>query len=230
MLGIIGAMELETKKLCARLENPVFETVSGIKIACGKISGRDVVIAQCSEGKVNAAVAAQTLIMKYKADSIINTGVAGGLSDEMKIADIAVATGAVEHDFDVTPLGYKKGEVCNLGTVEIPCDKEIAQLLYECAALLPDTKVFKGIAASGDQFINSSEMQNSLRREFGAICAEMEGAAIAHVCFLNKVPCGILRAISDKADDDSDMDFPAFAQIASDKTVDVILNYIKEMR
>lgn len=230
MLGIIGAMEIETNKLCARLDNPVFETISGIRIACGTIFGKDVVIAQCSEGKVNAAIAAQTLILKYKTDGIINTGVAGGLLPEMKIADIAVATGAVEHDFDVTPLGYKKGEVCNLKTVEIPCDAEVSGLLYECAATLHDTNVFKGIAASGDQFINSSETQKYLHDEFDAVCAEMEGAPIAHVCFLNKVPCGILRAISDKADDDSNMDFPTFARLASDKTVDVLLKYIKEMR
>ncbi len=227
MLGIIGAMEVETKALCSMLENAREAVYSGIKYTKGTIYGKDVVVAQCGEGKVNSAIAAQTMILMYNTDEIINTGVGGGLHPQMNVCDIAVADSVVQHDFDLTPLGYKPGFITNVNNVYISCSKKLSEKLYGYAKDLDNTNAFKGVIASGDQFINSTEKQKQLNNDFNAICTEMEGASIGQVCYLNGVDFCVLRAISDKADDDSNMDFKEFVEIACAKTVAILTSYIK---
>lgn len=229
MLGIIGAMEVETAALCNMLENAEEAVISGITFTKGTLYNKPVVVAQCSEGKVNSAIAAQTMILIYKVTKIINTGVGGGLLNEMNVCDIAVAHSVVQHDFDLTPLGYEAGYITNLEKAFIPCNAEMCEKLYHYASQLEGTNAFKGVIASGDQFINSSEKQKQLRADFNAICTEMEGASIGHVCYLNNVDFCILRAISDKADDDSNMDFKEFVEKACEKTVSILTNYIKNV-
>lgn len=229
MLGIIGAMEVETKTLCGMLEMAETKVYSGMTFTKGTLYNKDVVVVQCNEGKVNSAIAAQTMILIYKVDKIINTGVGGGLLDQMDVCDIAVAQNVVQHDFDLTPLGFDKGRITNLSDVYIPCNKEMADKLYGYAKNLDNTNAYLGVIASGDQFINSTEKQKQLNTDFNAICTEMEGASIGQVCYLNNIDFCVLRAISDKADDDSNMDFKEFVEKACEKTVSILTSYIKEM-
>ena len=229
MLGIIGAMEVETVTLCGMLENAQTKVISGIKFTEGILYNKPVVVSQCNEGKVNSAIAAQTMILIYKADKIINTGVGGGLLPEMNVCDIAVAQSVVQHDFDLTPLGYEPGYITNVGNVYIPCNSNMCDSLYTYAAQIENTKAFKGVIVSGDQFINSSTKQKQLQNDFNAICTEMEGASIGQVCYLNNVDFCVLRAISDKADDDSNMDFKEFVEKACEKTVSILTSYIKNV-
>ena len=105
MIGIIGAMQIEVDAICEKMTEKTKETVSGIDFYVGKLCGRDVVIARCGIGKVFAAICAQTMIIKFNADIIINTGVAGSLDSRLNIKDLAVSVGCVEHDMDTSALG-----------------------------------------------------------------------------------------------------------------------------
>ena len=169
-------------------------------------------------GKVNAAICAQTMILTYKPDIIINTGVAGSLSNELGICDVAVATDVVQHDMDTSPLGDPVGLISGINLVKIPCDIVAAQQLYNCAVSLGGNCKL-GTIASGDQFLNSDEEKVRIVNNFGAIAGEMEGASIGHVSYVNGTPFAILRVISDNASGESNMDYPKFCQIAAEKSI-----------
>lgn len=228
MIGIIGAMDVEIKGLIANMQITEERVVSKIKFYKGLLQNKDVVIAKCNPGKVNAAICAQTMILLYNVDAIINTGVAGGLSKELNICDVAIADKVVQHDMDTTPLGDPIGFISGLNIVEIPADKKICTLLRECAANCENTKVITGTIASGDQFLNSSEVKEKIVSSFGAIAGEMEGASIGHVAYANNVPFCVLRVISDNADGESDMDFPQFCNLAAEKSIKICIDFVKQ--
>ncbi|MDD6484411.1 MAG: 5'-methylthioadenosine/adenosylhomocysteine nucleosidase [Clostridiales bacterium] len=227
-VGIIGALDFEVSALSALMTSHEVKTVSMVKYHTGTINDVPVVVAAAGVGKVNAAVCTQTMILKYNPDIVINVGVAGALEDELSIGDIAVAVSVAEHDMDTTPVGDEKGFISGIDRVYMDCDDEMTQLMYEAASKL-DVKVIKGIIASGDQFIASREQRERIKREFGAVAAEMEGASIGHVCTMSNKPFAVLRAISDSADDESKTDFPTFARAAAKNSVQVILYMLKNL-
>ncbi len=229
MLGIIGAMDIEVAGIKKIMENTKCEKISGIEFVSGKISNKDVVVAKCGPGKVNAALCAQAMILKYNPSEVINTGVGGGLSEELSIADIAVATDVVQHDCDTSPLGDPLGYISEIGLVEIPCSKKIANSLLTIASSIANTKTLAGTIATGDQFIGNAEKKKYIKETFNAISCEMEGGAIGHVCYANGVDFGVLRAISDNADGNSDMDYPQFAKTAAEKSIYIIKKYIENI-
>lgn len=229
LIGIIGALELEIESLKVLMDGARVETVSSVDFYRGSINGREVVVAAAGVGKVNAAVCAQTMILKYSPDLVINIGVAGGLSPELKIGDIAIADAVVEHDMDTTATGEPLGYIYGIEAVEMPCDNKTADMLESAVCSAGDIYVQRGIIASGDQFISTQEQRNKIIDNFGAIAAEMEGASIGHVCTMNKVPFAVLRAISDGADDDSAMDFPAFAKMAAANSIKIILELLNNI-
>ena len=227
MIGIIGAMDIEIKGLKAIIENPESEIISGLEFISGTIFGKDTVIVKCGCGKVNAALCTEAMILKYNPDVIINTGVAGGLNKNLNIADIAVADFVVQHDYDTTPLGEPLGFLSQIDIIKIPCAKKVCDTLEIAAKKLENTNVVTGTIASGDQFLNSMEQKNKIIDNFAAIAGEMEGGAIGHVCYANNVDFGVLRAISDNADGSSHMDFGKFTEIAAEKTITVLSEFIK---
>ena len=227
-VGIIGALDFEVSALSALMTSHEVQTVSMVKYHTGTIDDVPVVVAAAGVGKVNAAVCTQTMILKYNPDRVINVGVAGALEDELSIGDIAVAVSVAEHDMDTTPVGDEKGFISGIDRVYMDCDDEMTQLMYEAASKL-DVKVIKGIIASGDQFIASREQRERIKREFGAVAAEMEGASIGHVCTMSNKPFAVLRAISDSADDESKTDFPTFARAAAKNSAQVILYMLKNL-
>lgn len=228
LIGIIGAMELEIEALKELMDSARIETVSSVYFYRGRISGREVVVAAAGVGKVNAAVCAQTMILQYSPDLVINVGVAGGLDTGFKIGDIAVADSVVEHDMDTTAIGDPAGLISGINKVYMECDEKIASLM-ENAAKSVGLGVKRGIIVSGDQFISTQEQRDKILSNFDAIAAEMEGAAIGHVCAMNGVKFGVLRAISDGANNDSTMDYPTFARMAAANSIKIILELLNNI-
>lgn len=227
-LGIIAAMKIEAEKITAVMTDMTTETVGGIAFNTGKIGDNDVICAVCGIGKVCAAMCAQTMIVRYMPDAIINTGIGGTLCDELGIGDIAVSDALVQHDMDVhdldnVPRGYHPA----LGITEIPASAEIADKIEKIARSL-GVKVKRGVIATGDQFISSSEIKRGIVDAFGAIACEMEGGAIAQVCYMNKVPFAVVRAISDGANEQSFADYPAFEKAAAEKSSETVIRLAKE--
>lgn len=218
-IGIIGAMEVEIAQLRAQMENPEVRTVAGIDFYSGTVFGTPCVLAKCGPGKVNAAVCAQSMVLKYPIGLLLNIGVAGGLGAGIHIGDLVVATACVQHDYDTSAAGDEPGFVSGICKKEIPCDGVAGKLLCEAALQAGlDGKVHTGTVATGDCFVADYEQQRQIGHRFQAKAVEMEGGSIAHVCWMNGVPCGVLRAISDHADDNSKVDYPLFVQRAAEKT------------
>ena len=202
-IGIIGAMESEVNELCRCLQFAETTEYAGLKFFSGLLSGKNVVVVKSGIGKVNAALCAQALILKFGVDAIINTGIAGALGSGLKIFDFVVSTAAVYHDFDTTAFGYKKGQVPGM-VEQFPADSLLADLAVKAFAttdFAKNYKIVKGLVASGDQFISDTQQKKIIQKDFAPACVEMEGCAVAHACHLNNIPFLIVRCMSDMADD-----------------------------
>ncbi len=228
MIGIIGAMDIEIAGFKEHMTDVHTDSDTCFEFIRGKIDDKDVIVVMGGIGKVSAAICTQMMIDKYKPDVIINTGVAGGLDKNLGIGDIAIATDVVQHDVDTTIFGDPQGYITNLGIVNIPVEEKITGLLAETAEQIEDTTVVKGTIATGDQFISTPYQKNQIIDEFGAVAAEMEGGSIGHVCYANKVPFGIIRAISDNASGDALMDYETFKAIAAQKTIKIVADFVKK--
>ncbi len=227
MIGIIGAMDIEINLINEKIENKQAKEINNVIYTSGTIGQNHVVTAVCGMGKVNAAICAQSMIFHYSPDIIINTGVAGGVSEELSICDIAIADSLYEHDLDITPLGYPLGYISGADITKIPADRKVVSVLLSCAERVITNKVITGVIVSGDQFINSAEKKAFLKEQFNACACEMEGAAIGHVCYMNNVAFAVIRAISDGAGDEAHMDFDTFSKKAAKNSSDLILEYLK---
>ena len=229
MIGIIGAMSVEVEALKAKIEDAESYTVSGIEFVSGTLCKKRVVVAQCGIGKVFAAICAQTMILKYGVKKIINTGVAGTLSEKIGILDFAISDAVVQHDMDTTAIGDAPGLISGINIVHIPASAWLSAQTQECAHAL-GYNCLCGTVASGDQFINNANKKTFIRDTFGAIACEMEGAAIAHAASRNGIPFVIIRAISDKADDSAQMDYPTFERIAAHRCAAVTQAFAKSLK
>ena len=226
-VGIIGAMEEEVAVLKKEMELEEIITVASMEFCKGLLCGKDVVVVRSGIGKVNAAVCTQILIDRFGADVIINTGVAGSLDAKIDIGDMVVSTDLVEHDMDTTAFGDPLGQVPRMDTFSFPADVELVKkAVLSNEEANPDIKTFTGRIVSGDQFVSSPDVKEKLVENFGAKCTEMEGAAIAHVAYLNKVSCVIIRAISDKADNSASMDYPSFEKKAIEHSLRLVRNLL----
>jgi len=223
MLGIIGAMDTEVAKLKELMTEVDVTQAASMEFYQGKLNGREAVVVRAGIGKVNAACCTQVMIDHFPVRCVINTGIAGYLRAEIDIGDIVLATDAIEHDMDVAVFGYAPGQVPGLDVDAFAADANLRQAAKEsCIQVNPDIHVHEGRIVSGDQFISSREKKEWLAQTFGGYCTEMEGAAIAHVAYLNKVPFLIVRAISDKADDSAEVDYPTFEKKAIEHSVRLI--------
>ena len=209
------------------LENKIEIKRGPISLYKGVLENKNVLLVLSGNGKVNAAAVAQLVVLE-KVSSIIFTGVAGGLLKEQNIGDLVIATDTVQHDVDVTALGYKLGEVPGDG-FSFESDPKLFNIAYAAAKKVPDTKVTKGRVLTGDQFINSSEKITFLQNEFAASSVEMEGAAIGQIAKKWDIPFVIIRSLSDTADENSHMDFNDFIEIAAKNAKIVVLNMLKEL-
>ena len=230
MIGIIGAMEIEVSGIIAEMTDRTTDWISGNAYTKGKISGKECVVVKCGIGKVNAAVAAQTLIVKYRPDMIINTGVGGSTSLNTHIGYVVIAENVIQHDMDTTAIGDKRGTVfLPEGNIDyIPCDKEVVTRIKQSCENIGEMHYVIGTVATGDQFITGNVRRSALNEDFNAIACEMEGGSIGQVCYLNKVPFGIIRAISDSMSEEDDaVEYSVFSRSAAKKSIKIIIDFVK---
>ena len=216
-LGIIGAMTVEVQTLKDQMQSVCVHNRAGMEFYDGILDGMPTVVVQCGVGKVNAAMCVQILCDCFSVTHIVNTGVAGSLCAEMDIGDFVISRDALYHDFDCQVINdnYIVGQVPGLAVRAFPADSALAEIAYKSADQVNPGHVRMGTVASGDQFVASKAQKEKIITDTNALCTEMEGAAIAHTAWRNGVPFVVIRAISDKADDSAEMDYPTFEAIAA---------------
>ena len=223
LIGIIGAMEVEVASLKEMMTDVTIRTKASMEFNHGYLNGKEVVVVRSGIGKVNAAICTQILCDDFKVDAVINTGIAGSLDASIDIGDIVLSSDVLHHDMDATGFGYPLGQIPRMDTLSFAADERLIKLAGEaCKNAVPEIGVHVGRVVSGDQFISDKAVKERISSNFDGFCTEMEGAAIAQVSYLNKVPFVILRTISDKADDSATMDYPAFEKLAIANNVKVM--------
>ena len=228
-LGIIGAMAVEIAALKENMQNVTTAEKAGMCFYEGTLEGLSVVVVQCGVGKINAAMCTQILIDCFSVTHVVNTGIAGSLLAELDIGDLVISKDAIHHDFDLRFWGRPVGQVPGMDVTAFPADEKMAALAFAAAESVNPGHTKVGRVASGDQFICSKEQKEKIIADTAGICAEMEGASIAHTAYRNGVPFVIIRAISDKADDSAEMDYPTFEAIAADRCARVTMAMAKEL-
>jgi len=227
MIGLIGALDIEVESLRAQMQDAQTDKIGSIEYTAGLLEGRPVVIACCGVGKVNAAVCAQTMILRYEPKALIFTGIAGAMGEGIRIGDLVVADRLVEHDFDTRPLDSAPGVIWGSETTYFTCDENLNAALID-AIEAEGLRYRVGLIASGDQFIHTEAQRSTILTNYPATeAAEMEGAAVAHVCTLSGIPFAVLRAISDGADEGSEMTYPEFRKLAAERSVAVTRRFLQ---
>lgn len=225
-IGIIGAMTSEMDAIKNMVQGAEITEISGISFVHGTIHGVEVVAATCGIGKVFAAICAQTMILKFQPDLIINIGVAGSLSPDLNIGDIAIADKVVQHDMDASPIGLPAGTLAGIGLVYLPCRGEVVQWMKACADSLA-YHCLTGVIATGDVFMTDPERKKHVADTFGAISCEMEGGSIGHVCYVNGTDFCILRAISDNGAEDAHKEYNMSLEMAADRATQVMDRFLR---
>lgn len=224
-IGIIAAMDEEVEVIKLRMKNIVTKSLFKIKFVEGTINSTNVVLVKCGVGKVNAARVTQILISNYNLIYIINVGSAGALNSSLEIGDIVVANKLVQHDFDISTFGHKKGYVPGIGN-EIKVNQKLINKIRNIKKEFNDSNLIFGTIASGDVFVQDLNMKEKIENDFSADCVEMEGAAIAQVCFMDEIPFLVIRSISDKLNGNNSIDFNIFLEKACSryaKFIDILL-------
>lgn len=228
-MGIICAMDSEAAHVRSLMTIEKEEKISGMCFHQGTLYGKHIVLVRCGIGKVNAAACAQTLCTVFNIDQLINLGVAGTVRRGIKQGDIVISTDAIQHDYDITPLGLKPGEIGNMHIAAFPASKALIALAKKAAsaAHLNNIAICEGRIASGDQFIAGGPRMAAIKETFDPYAVEMEGAAIAHIAYLNDVPFVIIRSISDKADGEASLSYEEFLPVAAKNAGLLMENMIK---
>lgn len=229
--GIIGAMDEEVEKIKNEMNIEKKETKAKTLFYKGVFEGKNIVLVRCGIGKVNAAIITQILITEYEVDIIINTGVAGGVKEDIEIGDVVISTDVIEHDVDATKFGYKLGQIPRLDVLEFKACKKLVDLAFDATRKeLEYHNVFKGRIVSGDVFVAEKEQKESLWNNFNAYCVEMEGAAIGHASYINDRPFLIIRSISDKADGSASENYNKFVNLAIENSVNILKRILKSYK
>lgn len=229
ILGIIAAMSEELEILLKDLQLEDTQVKARMTFYKGKLWGKEVVAVVCGIGKVNAAVCTQLLITEYNVSSIINVGVAGGIGKDIYPGDVVVATDLVQYDMDTTAFGDPMGQIPRLDTFDFKCDDKLVNIANLACSKATEFKTFSGRIVSGDQFVASLEKIHWLEKEFSALACEMEGASIAHVCYLNNTPFVVIRSISDNANNGAHMDFEKFTPIGVRNSTFILKSMIQSL-
>ena len=230
MIGIIGAMEEEVELLKEKMTDTVIVEKAGMKFVKGNLKGQTAVVVRSGIGKVNAGICTQILADEFQVEAVINTGIAGSLKAEINIGDIVISTDALQHDMDARAFGYEAGQIPRVDTLSFPADETLVTLAKECCSRVnPEIGTFTGRVVSGDQFISDKDKKQWISETFSGMCTEMEGAAIAQVCYFNRIPFLILRAISDKADDSAGVDYAVFEAQAIRHSVNLMTEMVRCM-
>ncbi|PRY83941.1 5'-methylthioadenosine/adenosylhomocysteine nucleosidase [Alkalibacterium olivapovliticus] len=225
-LGIIAAMEQELKVLTDQLDNMTQTTIANQHFYEGQIEQVQVVLVQSGIGKVNAAIATTLLINSFKADSIINTGSAGGIGNGLKVGDLVIATELTYNDADARAFGYSFGQIPQMPEL-YDADAHMIGIIGE-AAEASNWRVKNGLIVTGDSFISSKDKINEIRQHFSeALVTEMEGTAVAQTCYQFNIPFAVVRAVSDVADEEASLSFNDFIDLAGQKSADMVIQFLK---
>lgn len=225
--AVIGAMDEEVEALLAGLVDRRTVALGPFEAQLGTLEGKAVAVARCGIGKVNAAALCTALLLAG-AERVVFTGVAGAVDERLRVGDLVVASDAVQHDVDVTALGYAVGEVPGDG-VAWPADPSLRDLALAAAGEIDGVGVHLGRIASGDRFVADPQRVAWIRDAFGALCAEMEGAAVAQVCARWGVPYAVVRSISDTADGAAGTDFRSFTPLAAGRAKRVVRGILRRL-
>ncbi|MEI7027844.1 5'-methylthioadenosine/adenosylhomocysteine nucleosidase [Paenibacillus sp. y28] len=221
-IGLIGAMQEEIELMQQVLEQQESVQKAGISFIKGQYAGKNVILCRCGVGKVNAAVCTQLLVDHFQVDVVLFTGVAGALDPSLDIGDIVISTDCIQHDMDASVLGFPRGTIPFAEVSVFEAEPELVKLAADCSRKVFEGRTLEGRILSGDQFIASRETVKQLYEELGGACTEMEGAAVAQVCVMNKVPFVIIRSMSDKADGSAHVNFAEFTVRASANSHQII--------
>ena len=222
MIGIICALTFEAEKIAAEMKSIQEEIISGVTFKRGIIAEREIVLAVCGVGKVFASLCAEAMIINYKPTSIINVGIAGALSKNLKVFDTVLAKQVLQHDMDTSAIGDPKGLISGINKIEIDADTALSTKIQRAAEANGFNIKYVKIA-TGDKFVDTETDRENIRTTFDADACEMEGGAIAQVCYVNNLPFALLRTISDSECED----FATFAARAAEICSTIILSYLK---
>jgi adenosylhomocysteine nucleosidase len=230
MIGLLGAMEPEVRGLVDAMSVEANGRGAGFDYWQGKLAGQDCVVARCGMGKVSAAAGVQRLIDQFAVSSVVVCGLAGALQPHMEIGDVVVGERFVQYDMDASPI-FPRFEVPGLGRGVFSADEKLVQLATQAAVSIDAvSRVYQGLIVTGDQFIKD-DARTALLRDFpDALCVEMEGAAVAQICYLNDVSFVIVRVISDRADGTAPSDFLRFVEeVAPTYTVGIVTELLRRI-
>jgi adenosylhomocysteine/aminodeoxyfutalosine nucleosidase len=223
----MGAMVEEIEPLINFFGNVEKIEYAKNKFYLTKYKNLDLVIAYSKIGKVFASLTAATMIEKFGCEKLLFSGVAGGISSELRIGDLIIANKLCQHDLDITVFGHPHGYVPE-GAVCVEADKNLLDIAKNVANE-NGIKLKEGIIATGDQFVANESRKNWIKNEFNADALEMEGASVAVVCEALNIPFFILRSISDSADMDASFDFDAFLKDSSKKSANFIIAMLDKL-
>lgn len=228
--GLMGAMDEEIALLLQEVDQQRTEEHAGIRFVSGSFHGKPVVVCKSGVGKVNAAATTQLLINRFNVGRIVFTGVAGAAHPDLNIGDIVISSSCQQHDMDVTALGYPRGVIPYQEVSDFPADRCLIRMAEEaCSRLCEDNRFIIGKVLSGDQFISDYNLVRKLHETLDGVCVEMEGSAVAQVCFMNSIPYVILRSMSDKADGSADVNFAEFTQLAAKRSFEIMSEIVRHL-
>ncbi|WP_100405132.1 5'-methylthioadenosine/adenosylhomocysteine nucleosidase [Bacillus solitudinis] len=230
-IGLIGAMSEEIEQFKAEMEVHTIRTIATVTFYEGTLGDIEIVLCKSGVGKVNAALTTQVLIDMFEITNLIFTGVAGALDTSLEVGDLVISTSAMQHDIDASPLGFKRGEIPMYeGASDFLADSNLINIAEAAAGTLVNRRIMKGRVVSGDQFVANAEFVQELREEFGGVCVEMEGAAVAQVSSMNSIPFVIIRSMSDKADGVASMSFSEFTILASQQSYLLVKEMLRQLK
>lgn len=222
-IGIIGAMEEEITPILALFPQAQEIALGGNVFYHIAYKGAEIYVAYSKIGKVHSAITASTMILRFGCEKVIFCGVAGGLQEDLAVGDLLLGSKLCQHDVNISAFGHPLGFIPE-SRVFIETDENLNAIARQ-VALESNITLKEGIIASGDAFIHSKEKKQWIIENFGAAAVEMEGASVAVVCDSFKVPCCILRSISDSADGAADVSFDEFL----DSSARIGANFVKQM-
>ena len=221
-IGLQFAMPSELRALPEICEP--FETLSGVPFF--EIEP-DIIACAGGVGKVNAAMSAEILCLKYGVDLLVNAGVAGCTGD-LPTGSLVVPSAFLQHDVDTTAVGDPAGFVSTVNQIYFRCAEWAVHGILRAARTIEGVRALPGRIASGDQFVYDQGVKDRIVRLFDASAVEMEGGAIAQVCFINGVDCAVIRAISDSSSGKHEMEYREFMPMAARTSASVVMKFLED--
>jgi len=225
IIGIIGAMDVEVENFKSAMSDIQKVTISGMDFYSGKMFNKNVVVVKSGVGKVFAGLATEILCLKFNANCIINTGVAGSVSG-IKIGETVISSAVCQHDMDTSALGDLPGLISGINKIYLPADMRLINLAERASREL-GLSYHTGIIASGDKFVSDAADKERISSSFTALCVEMEGGAVGQASYINSTPFLVIRTISDDGDENHQVEFFKFAKESADKSFKLVSHIIE---